>query len=450
MADAYDAMLSERSYRRAMSVASGARRAPPTCPASSSTRPVVAALEAHLRVERLGLPAPARSDGPSWSPSMVLALPVALARSSSACCAAEIRGGSPRLTRAPCRAFLRRDRGATGRLPAHLHAVARGRRRRAGLWLVSYAVLCAAACLNRRITGVPVIALGMVSNIVAVVANGGHMPALPQALRAAGQELHRPGQQHRAGDASPAVARRPVGRTRLAAGWQRLLGRRRRDRARGAPGRRRRDAAEARVCTAATPGADRRLAYRACVATFALSTTSSHRPRTRRSTRRRSSTCARSAATRSRRRRTRLCSRGLSTRSTGVSHSLLRELVTTAAPRDRDREAERRRALAAKRFSVASWRTRQRGRDAGAVLRAQVAEVGAGVDRAPRHPLEGLLRCELAAERVQVLPQPRCRAGRARRPRAARRGRAAPRRPCPRSGPRSRSRAGRSGSSRSR
>lgn len=53
------------------------------------------------------------------------------------------------------------------------------------LWLVSYAILCLAAFVNVQITGVPVIAAGMVSNIVAVVANGGHMPALPQALRAA-------------------------------------------------------------------------------------------------------------------------------------------------------------------------------------------------------------------------------------------------------------------------
>jgi hypothetical protein len=55
------------------------------------------------------------------------------------------------------------------------------------LWLGSYAVLCLAALLNVRVTGVPVVAAGMISNIAAVVANGGHMPALPQALRAAGE-----------------------------------------------------------------------------------------------------------------------------------------------------------------------------------------------------------------------------------------------------------------------
>lgn len=53
------------------------------------------------------------------------------------------------------------------------------------MWLASYALLGAAAIANRRIIGVPVIAAGMASNVIAVVANGRHMPALPQALRAA-------------------------------------------------------------------------------------------------------------------------------------------------------------------------------------------------------------------------------------------------------------------------
>lgn len=53
------------------------------------------------------------------------------------------------------------------------------------IWLASYALLFAGAILNRRVTGVPVIAAGMASNVIAVIANGGHMPALPQALRAA-------------------------------------------------------------------------------------------------------------------------------------------------------------------------------------------------------------------------------------------------------------------------
>jgi hypothetical protein len=57
------------------------------------------------------------------------------------------------------------------------------------LWLASYALLVGAAIMNRHVTGVPVIAAGMLANIVAVVANGGHMPALPRALHAAGLSL---------------------------------------------------------------------------------------------------------------------------------------------------------------------------------------------------------------------------------------------------------------------
>jgi Family of unknown function (DUF5317) len=54
------------------------------------------------------------------------------------------------------------------------------------LWLASYTLLIAAAVLNRRIAGVPVVALGMGSNVVAVVANGGTMPVLPGAMHGAG------------------------------------------------------------------------------------------------------------------------------------------------------------------------------------------------------------------------------------------------------------------------
>jgi Family of unknown function (DUF5317) len=55
-----------------------------------------------------------------------------------------------------------------------------------GLWLASYAVAAVAALVNLRIPGVAVMAAGMVCNLAAVVANGGHMPGLPSALRAAG------------------------------------------------------------------------------------------------------------------------------------------------------------------------------------------------------------------------------------------------------------------------
>jgi uncharacterized protein DUF5317 len=55
------------------------------------------------------------------------------------------------------------------------------------LWLASYAVLWVAAVRNVRLAGVPVVAAGMLANVAAVLANGGHMPALPEALRAAGK-----------------------------------------------------------------------------------------------------------------------------------------------------------------------------------------------------------------------------------------------------------------------
>jgi hypothetical protein len=54
------------------------------------------------------------------------------------------------------------------------------------LWLTSYALFALGAARNVRIAGVPLVAVGMVSNVAAILANGGHMPALPSALRAAG------------------------------------------------------------------------------------------------------------------------------------------------------------------------------------------------------------------------------------------------------------------------
>jgi hypothetical protein len=56
------------------------------------------------------------------------------------------------------------------------------------LWLVSFSLLAVAGWLNRAIAGIRMIVLGMALNVAAVVANGGMMPALPSALRAAGTE----------------------------------------------------------------------------------------------------------------------------------------------------------------------------------------------------------------------------------------------------------------------
>jgi len=55
-----------------------------------------------------------------------------------------------------------------------------------GLWLVSYGLLVGFAGANLRIRGVPVVVAGLLCNLVAVVANGGLMPADPKAVQAAG------------------------------------------------------------------------------------------------------------------------------------------------------------------------------------------------------------------------------------------------------------------------
>jgi hypothetical protein len=56
------------------------------------------------------------------------------------------------------------------------------------LWLASYGLLVVAAILNRRVAGVPLVAVGMGANVVAIVANGGSTPVLPAAMRDAGAD----------------------------------------------------------------------------------------------------------------------------------------------------------------------------------------------------------------------------------------------------------------------
>ena len=55
------------------------------------------------------------------------------------------------------------------------------------LWVLSYVLLLVAAVLNARITGVPVVALGMLLNLVAILANGGTMPVRYEAMHDAGR-----------------------------------------------------------------------------------------------------------------------------------------------------------------------------------------------------------------------------------------------------------------------
>jgi hypothetical protein len=59
------------------------------------------------------------------------------------------------------------------------------------LWLSSYALLAAAAVGNIRLPGMPLIAAGLVANLAAVLANGGHMPVLPRTMHAAGYDAVR-------------------------------------------------------------------------------------------------------------------------------------------------------------------------------------------------------------------------------------------------------------------
>ena len=55
-----------------------------------------------------------------------------------------------------------------------------------GLWLASYCCLGVAIVANIAAPGMPLLAGGVAANLAAILANGGHMPALPRALDGAG------------------------------------------------------------------------------------------------------------------------------------------------------------------------------------------------------------------------------------------------------------------------
>ena len=57
----------------------------------------------------------------------------------------------------------------------------------APIYVLSTALVVAAVVVNRRIRGMPIVALGAGSNLAAIVANGGYMPAAPAALEALGK-----------------------------------------------------------------------------------------------------------------------------------------------------------------------------------------------------------------------------------------------------------------------
>jgi hypothetical protein len=54
------------------------------------------------------------------------------------------------------------------------------------LWLISFALLVGFAAINRTVRGVALVFAGLACNLVAVLANGGLMPASPHAIQAAG------------------------------------------------------------------------------------------------------------------------------------------------------------------------------------------------------------------------------------------------------------------------
>jgi hypothetical protein len=58
------------------------------------------------------------------------------------------------------------------------------------LWLCSYTLLIALVVVNRRVPGMALVGAGIVSNLIAILANGGLMPAKLSALRAAGVSFH--------------------------------------------------------------------------------------------------------------------------------------------------------------------------------------------------------------------------------------------------------------------
>jgi hypothetical protein len=55
------------------------------------------------------------------------------------------------------------------------------------IYMLSTAVVIVSVLLNLRITGMPLVALGAISNLVAIVLNGGYMPADPGAMAALGK-----------------------------------------------------------------------------------------------------------------------------------------------------------------------------------------------------------------------------------------------------------------------
>lgn len=74
--------------------------------------------------------------------------------------------------------------------PAGLFPWAVGDRVATVMSLCSYAMLAVGTAVNARLRGTPLIGLGLASNVSAMLANGGHMPASAAALRSLGRVEH--------------------------------------------------------------------------------------------------------------------------------------------------------------------------------------------------------------------------------------------------------------------
>jgi hypothetical protein len=59
-----------------------------------------------------------------------------------------------------------------------------------GVYVLTLLVLLAFLLVNRRVFGIPVLLVGLMLNLLVIGANGGRMPADPQALVATGQSSH--------------------------------------------------------------------------------------------------------------------------------------------------------------------------------------------------------------------------------------------------------------------
>jgi hypothetical protein len=173
VADAFEAMTADRPYRQAQSREAAL--------AGCATRP------ARNSTQRSSPPSSGTSQLRKRSSSRRSPDGPRAAASRHACGGAAFRRAlEPAGRAAPPLAcsLLHRIRASADRVPGLRTALADARpHRRRG---VAYSLFALGAARNLRVAGVALVSVGMASNVAAIISNGGHMPALPAALRAAG------------------------------------------------------------------------------------------------------------------------------------------------------------------------------------------------------------------------------------------------------------------------